>query len=140
MRKERVNFYLAFLYLLIGLQSTATDIYLSIKYFLMSKNNWYFLDLSIDFLMLVALLVTLFFLLKKTAEMITIWFYRIFVGLGAGGLVSLLLLRFYYHVDAYQFPPKLMIATLMIDGMIIKMVLDKKIKPSLRLRSGTNAE
>lgn len=60
MRKERINFYLAILYLLVGLQSTITSGYLTIKYFIISNNNWYILDVSIDFLMLVALTVTLY--------------------------------------------------------------------------------
>lgn len=138
MRKERVSFYLALLYLLVGIQSTITSGYLTIKYFLISKNNWYILDVSIDFLMLVALLLTFVILLKKTTETIKIWLYRVFIGLGVVGTVSLLLLRFF--VAIYQFPPKLIIATLLIDGMIIKMVLDKKIKPSLRFSSGADAE
>jgi hypothetical protein len=137
MRKERVNFYLAFLYLLVGIQSTIASGYLIIKYFLISKNNWYILDLSIGFLMLIALSVTLVILLKKTTEMLKIWFYRVFIGLGVVGTTSLLMLRFF--VAIYQFPPKLMIATLIIDGTIIKMVLDKKIKPSLRPSSDANA-
>jgi len=137
MRKERVNFYLAFIYLFVGLQSTITSGYLTIKYFLISKNNWYILDVFIDLLMLVALSVTLIILLTKTTETIKIWFYRVFIGLGVGGTASLLMFRFF--VAIYQFPPKLMIATLIIDGMIIKTILDKKIISSLRPSPGANA-
>ena len=132
MRKERVSFYLAFFYLLVGIESTVTSVYLTIKYFLISRNSWYILDMSIDFLMLLALFVTLVILLKKTSATIRIFLYRAFIALGVIGTASLMMLRFYYHVAIYQFPPKLIIATLIIDGMIIKMILDKKIKPSLR--------
>ena len=138
MQKERVSFYLALLYLIVGIVATITSGYLIIKYFLISKNSWHILDLSIDFVMLVALFVTLVVLFNKKREKIKVWLYRIFIGLGAVGIASLLILRFYYHVAIYQFPPKLIIATLMIDGMIIKMVLDKKIKPVFR--SSTNAD
>ncbi|HET7319049.1 MAG TPA: hypothetical protein VFK23_07945, partial [Nitrospirota bacterium] len=72
MGKERINFYSAFLYLLVGIVSTITSLYLTVKYFLISGNSWYILDISIDFLMLLALFGTFVILLQKTSETVKI--------------------------------------------------------------------
>ena len=118
--------------MLVGTGSTVVSGYLTIQYFLISKNKWYILDMSIDFLMIFGLFVTLVILLKETSASMKMWFYRIFIAMGVAGASSLMLLRFYYHIAIYRFPPKLIIATLIIDGIIIKMIHDKQIKPSLR--------
>ena len=130
MRKEKLNitFIAALLYLFVGIASTILVGFHTIRYFLLSRNQWYIADLSIAFFDAIGLIVTLVILLKKTSDTLKIMFYRLFVALGLAGALSLMILRFYFHIAIPRFPPKLIIATLIIDGIMIKSILDKKIK------------
>jgi hypothetical protein len=131
MQKEQLNmsFILAWLYLLVGIGSSFDVGYLDIRYFLISRDKWYIIDFSINFICAIGLFVTLVISLKKTSEMIKILLYRVFIALGLMGALLLIALRYYFYMAIPNFPPKFIIATLMIDGIIIKMILDKKIKP-----------
>jgi hypothetical protein len=130
MMREKINtiFLMALIYLAVGIESTFSVGYHIIHYF-PSKNQWYIADLSIVFLDAIGLFVALVVLLKKISDRILIVFYRVFIALGGIGVLSLMILRFYYHIAIPDFPPKLIIVTLIIDGFIIKIILDKKIKP-----------
>ncbi len=129
--KLNINFIVVWLYLLVGIESAFSGIYYDIQYFLQSRNKLYFIDLSIDCLDAIGLFVTLVISLKKTSEMIKILLFRIFIGIGLTSVSTLMILRFYFYVPIPSFPSELIIATLLIDGYIIKMILDKKIEPLL---------
>lgn len=126
--KLKFLFFAVLAYLLGGLISTIASGYLIVRYFYSSGIKWYLLDISISFLNAIGLFITLVVLLKKTSDNIKILFYRVFIVIGVIGALLLMILQFYFRMAIPHFPPKLMIASLIIDGIIIKIILEHKIK------------
>ncbi|KAF0145010.1 MAG: hypothetical protein FD156_1337 [Nitrospirae bacterium] len=127
-KKINILFFAILLYLLGGLISTFASGYLIVRYFYLSGIKWYLFDISIAFLNAIGLFITLVILLKKTSDNIKILFYRVFIAIGLVGISSLMILRFYFHMEIPHFSPKLLIASLIIDGIIIKIILDHKMQ------------
>ena len=138
-KKLNFIFFAILLYLLVGIISTFVSSYRIIYSFLLSGKKWYIADMSIAFLDTIGLFVTLVVLLKRTSDNMKILFYRVFIALGLTGALSLMILRFYFHMAIPHFPPKLLVASLIIDGIMIKIILEQKIKPIFGREKGNDS-
>ncbi len=131
MKKEKLDIinFAALLYLFAGFVSAFLVGYQIIHYYLLSSNAWYLVDLSIAFLDTVGFCVILLALLKKKSDRTVISFCRYFIALGLMSALSLVILRLFFHMAIPRFPlTKLLLVILIIDGIIIKIIHDRKIK------------